>query len=135
MTMLRGRMRAAWLTIPVALAMAGCATTNTGLSSSAQRLERSTEVMARNADDNGVRKDARSLYEETRDFRQTLADSRADRKDVREAFDDLSRSYHALRDEVEGSRDRETERDFDSVTSAYLDIEREINRSDRYARD
>ena len=135
MTMLRGRMRAAWLTITVALAMAGCATTNTGLSSSAQRLERSTEVMARNADDNGVRKDARSLYEETRDFRQTLADSRADRKDVREAFDDLSRSYHALRDEVEGSRDRETERDFDSVTSAYLDIEREINRSDRYARD
>ncbi len=135
MTMLRGRRRAAWLTIPVALAMAGCTTTNTGLSSSAQRLERSTEVMARNADDNGVRKDARSLYEETRDFRQTLADSRADRKDVREAFDDLSRSYHALRDEVEGSRDRETERDFDSVTSAYLDIEREINRSDRYARD
>ena len=135
MTMLRGRMRAAWLTITVALAMAGCATTNTGLSSSAQRLERSTEVMARNADDNGVRKDARSLYEETRDFRQTLADSRADRKDVRDAFDDLSRSYHALRDEVEGSRDRETERDFDSVTSAYLDIEREINRSDRYARD
>ena len=135
MAVLRGRMRAAWLTIPVAFAMVGCATTNTGLSSSAQRLERSTEVMARNADDNGVRKDARSLYEETRDFRQTLADSRADRKDVREAFDDLSRSYHALRDEVEDSRDRETERDFDSVTSAYLDIEREINRSDRYARD
>ena len=135
MTMLRGRMRAAWLSIPVAFAMGACATTNTGLSSSAQRLERSTEVMARNADDNGVRKDARSLYEETRDFRQTLADSRADRKDVREAFDDLSRSYHALRDEVEDSRDRETERDFDSVTSAYLDIEREINRSDRYARD
>jgi hypothetical protein len=128
-------MRAAWIAIPVALSMVGCVTTHAGLSSSAQRLERGSEALERNADDRGIREDARKLSAETRDFREAVASSRADRRDIREAFDDLSRSYHSLRDEVEKSRDRESERDFDAVTSAYLDIEREINRSDRYARD
>ena len=132
---LEARMRAAWIALPLALSMAGCATMHTGLSSSAQRMERSSELMERNADDRGIREDARQLSAETRDFRETVADSKADRDDIRGAFDDLSRSYHSLRDEVEKSQDRESERDFDAVTSAYLDIEREINRSDRYARD
>jgi uncharacterized coiled-coil DUF342 family protein len=132
---LEARMRAAWIALPLALSMAGCATMHTGLSNSAQRMERSSELMERNADDRGIREDARQLSAETRDFRETVADSQADRDDIRGAFDDLSRSYHSLRDEVEKSQDRESERDFDAVTSAYLDIEREINRSDRYARD
>jgi hypothetical protein len=132
---LEARMRAAWIALPFALSMAGCVTMHTGLSNSAQRMERSSELMERNADDRGIREDARQLSAETRDFRETVADSTADRDDIRGAFDDLSRSYHSLRDEVEKSQDRESERDFDAVTSAYLDIEREINRSDRYARD
>ena len=40
----------------------------------------------------------------------------------------LSGRYHALRDEVERSRDREAELDFKPVTEAYLDVEREMRR-------
>ena len=58
-----------------------------------------------------------------------------DRRDVREAFDDVSQIYHSLRDEVERSRDRATDRYFEPVTNAYLDIEREIGRSDIDRRD
>lgn len=68
----------------------------------------------------------------------TLSDRRADDRDVREAFQDLSRSYHAARDEVERDRSRESARDFAAVTEAYLDVERAMNSSDagrdRYAR-
>lgn len=73
-----------------------------------------------------------------RDFRQTLADRRADGDDVHAAFRDLSGRYHALRDEVERSSDREAALDFKSVTEAYLDVEREMRRvgdRDRVARD
>ena len=135
MTILRGRLRTAWMVLPVAFSMVGCVTTNTGLSSSAQRLEHNTELMERNADDRGIREDAHQLSAETRDFREAVADSHSDHKDIRAAFDDLSRSYHSLRDQVEKSRDHESERAFDAVTSAYLDIERELNHSDHYARD
>jgi hypothetical protein len=52
----------------------------------------------------------------------------------------LSRHYHALRDEVDRSRDRDAELDFKPVTEAYLDVEREMRRvgdgdRDRVARD
>ncbi len=78
---------------------------------------------------------------EARDFRRTLEDRRADDDDVEDAFRDLSARYHALRDEVERSRDRDAELDFKPVTEAYLDVEREMRRvdgrerRDRVARD
>ena len=128
---------AGWMTRATALLgivlMAGCATTGVSLSSSAERLERSSTQLERNADDTRVRSHARDLADESRDFRHVVSDSRADRRDVRTAFDDLSRNYHALRNAVEKSRDRSTERDFDAVTSVYLDIEREVNLNDLYA--
>jgi len=114
--------------------LTGCATTGASLSSSAQRLETSSNQLERDADAGRVREGARNLAEESRDFRHTVSDQRADKRDVRLAFDDLSRSYHALRDQVEHTRDHRTETDFDTVTSVYLDIEREINTSDHYAR-
>lgn len=125
----------------LATTIAGCASSGGNLSSSAERLERSSYTLERNARDERERadfhRDALALAEEARDFRRTLGDSRADRRDMREAFSDLSRRYHALRDEVERSRDREVVRDFAPVTDAYLDIEREMDRGgkDRYARD
>jgi hypothetical protein len=125
-----------------ALALAGCTTTSGGLASSAERLERAATAFQRDAADNpeGGRqeRDAGDLASEARDFRETLADRRADERDVREAFQDLSRSYHAARDEVERGRNRDSDRDFAAVTEAYLDVERAMNtteRRDRYARD
>lgn len=137
------------LTTAVAVGVVGCVTTGANLTNSAERLERSSYELQRSTDydrtDSGLRSDARELAEEARDFRSTVADSRADERDVDAAFEDLSRSYHALRDEVEHERSRTGERDvahdFQVVTDAYLDIEREIDRDgehsrrDRYATD
>lgn len=139
------RMSLNWWVGPIVIALsgmtlAGCATTGPSLSSSAERLENTSFAMERSADQSRVRQDARELSEEAREFRRTLMSNRADRLDVREEFDDVSRSYHSLRDEVERASDRETDRYFEPVTNAYLDIEREIGRSDpadrdRYARE
>jgi len=125
-----------------ALGLAGCATTQGNLASSAERLERSAEELRADARDDsassGYYRDAQQFAEEARDFRRTLDDRHADREDVQDAFRDLSGRYHALRDEVERTRDRDAEIDFKPVTEAYLDVEREMRRygdRDRYARD
>jgi len=124
-----------------ALGLAGCATTQGNLASSAERLERSAEELRADARDEGASggyyRDAQEFAAETRDFNRTLEDRRADRDDVQDAFRDLSSRYHALRDEVERSHDRDAELDFKDVTEAYLDVEREMRRvgdHDRYAR-
>jgi hypothetical protein len=130
-----------WLAAPaLAMALIGCATTGGSLASSAERLERTSSAFQRNVDaSRGSDRDARGLAAEARDFRETLSDRRADDRDVQEAFRDLSRSYHAARDDVERGRSREAEREFAAVTEAYLDVERAMNashtRRDRYARD
>ena len=125
-----------------AIGLAGCATTSGNLTSSAERLERNAVELQRDARDdgasNGYYRDAQQFADEASDFRRTLADRHDDRDDVRDAFRDLSDRYHALRDEVERSRDRDAEVDFKPVTEAYLDVEREMRKyedHDRYARD
>jgi hypothetical protein len=125
-----------------ALGLAGCVTTQGNLTSSAERLERSAEELrAESRDDgasSGYSRDAQQFAEEAREFRRMLDDRDADREDVQDAFRDLSGRYHALRDEVERTRDRDAEIDFKPVTEAYLDVEREMRRygdRDRYARD
>jgi len=125
------------------MAAGGCATTGGNLSSSATRLERSSYALHDEARDDdarsGFQRDARELAEEARDFRRTVEDRDASKEDVREAFGDVSKRYHAMRDEVERSRSWEAEREFQPVTEAYLDVEREMrsrdDRRDRYARD
>ena len=125
------------------MAVGGCATTGGGLSSSASRLESRAEALrteARNGDARaGFQSDARELAEEARDFRRTVEDRDSSKKDVREAFNELSKRYHAMRDEVERSQSREADRGFRPVTEAYLDVEREMrardSRRDRYASD
>jgi uncharacterized coiled-coil DUF342 family protein len=122
-----------------AAVLGGCATTSS-LTSSADRLERNAEVLARNSGDDSDRfsRDARALADQAQDFHETVSDRRADSEDVREAFEELSRDYHALRDEVDRSNSREAARDLQPVTEAYLDIERGIGGyrdNDRYARD
>lgn len=125
------------------MAVGGCATTGGSLSSSANRLERSAYALQEEANDSGVRgdfrRDARELAEEARDFRRVVEDHRSNHEDVHDAFEDVSRRYHAMRDEVEHDRDHEANAEFRDVTEAYLDVEREMrsrdSRRDRVARD
>jgi hypothetical protein len=132
--------------IPVAALMAimgGCASSPHGnLARSADRLEHNSAVLAR--DDRGGRssstysREADDLAEKARDFRMAVMDSRADRRDLDVAFESLSRTYHALRDDVDRSDSRDAQLDLKPVTEAYLDVEREMGgyrASDRYARD
>ena len=127
------------------MAMGGCATTGGNLSSSANRLERSAYALqdeARDEDErSGFQRDARELAEEAREFRRVVEDRDSSDSDVQDAFNDVSRRYHAMRDEVDRSDSRDASEDFQPVTEAYLDIER-VMRSrdgkrdrDRYARD
>lgn len=124
-----------------ALSLAGCVTTQGNLTSSAERLERTSEALradSRNDGSSAYYRDAQAFAEEARDFRRTLEDRDTDKDDLNGAFRDLSGRYHALRDEVERTRDRQAELDFKPVTEAYLDVEREMRRvgtRDRYARD
>jgi len=133
-----------WIAATVGLmAVGGCATTGGSLTSSANRLERSAYALQEEANDSSVRgdfrRDARELAEESREFRRVVEDRRASKEDVHDAFEDVSRRYHAMRDEVERDRDRETNADFRDVTEAYLDVEREMrsrdSRRDRLASD
>ena len=125
-----------------AVGLAGCVTTQGNLQGSAERLERSAEELRADARDDGANggyyRDAQQFAEEARDFRRTLDERHADRDDVKDAFRDLSGRYHALRDEVERTHERDADLDFKPVTEAYLDVEREMRRygdRDRYARD
>ena len=125
------------------MAVGGCATTGGGLSSSATRLERNAYALQEEAQDDdarsGFQRDARELAEESREFRRTVEDRSSSKEDVREAFSDVSKRYHAMRDEVERSQSREAEQEFRPVTEAYLDVEREMRSRDddrdRYASD
>jgi hypothetical protein len=125
-----------------AVGLAGCVTTEGNLASSAERLERSADELRADARDDGADsgyyRDAQEFADETQEFRRALEDGDADRDDVKEAFREVSERYHALRDEVEDSSDRDAELDFEPVTEAYLDVEREMRRyggRDRYASD
>jgi hypothetical protein len=125
------------------LAVGGCATTGGGLTNSAARLERSAYALQEEANDGDVRgdfrSDARDLAEESRDFRRVVEDHRSSREEVRDAFDDVSKRYHAMRDDMERHQDREANAEFHDVTEAYLDVERAMRsrdgRHDRLARD
>lgn len=116
------------------MAIGGCATTGGNLTSSANRLERSAYALQDEARDDdarsGFRRDARELAEEARDFRRVVEDRRSSDDDVNDAFSDVSKRYHAMRDEVERSDSREAASEFRSVTEAYLDVEREMRSRD-----
>jgi hypothetical protein len=139
------RVNRSLLFIPAAMLMGimgGCATSSHGnLARSANRLEHNSEVLAR--DDRGYAsssysREADDLAEKAHDFRLAVMDTRGDRRDLDGAFESLSRTYHALRDDVDRSNSREAQLDLKPVTEAYLDVEREMGgyrASDRYARD
>jgi hypothetical protein len=123
----------------VLMALGGCATTHGNLTSSADRLERSADALNRDVRDEpaSYSRDTRELADRAHDFRRMVEDRRTDDRDVKASFEQLSRSYHAVRDEVDHSDSRQAQVDFKPVTEAYLDVEREMGGypdSHRYAR-
>ena len=123
---IRGTLKLAALGAALALlGMAGCATTHGSLTTSADRLQRNAEVLARHSSSDYSR-DARDLAEGARDFRLAVNAPRADNRDVKDSFERLSREYHTVRDSVDRSQNREAQRELQPVTDAYLDIERNI---------
>lgn len=125
--------KAGWLTAPLmVIALAGCATTrHGGLDSSADRLDRNAQDFAQDStqaprgyDENaGYTEDARDFADRAHRFRRTVEDRDSEDRDVKASFDELSRSYHALRDDVERGGSPDARRDMQPVTQAYLDVE------------
>lgn len=125
-----------WLTASLmVIALGGCVTTrHGGLNSSADRLDRNAQDFAQDSTeaprgyDENTRytEDARDFADRAHEFRRTVEDrddgDTSDR-DVKTAFDELSRSYHELRDDVERSGNPDARRDMQPVTQAYLDVE------------
>lgn len=125
--------RAGWLTAALmAVSLAGCATTpHGGLDHSADRLDRNAQAFAEDAQDaprgydenTDYTEDARDFADRAHEFRRAVEDPGADKHDVRASFDDLSRSYHTLRDDVQHSDSDVARHDLQPVTAAYLDVE------------
>jgi hypothetical protein len=124
----------------MAVALAGCATTrHGGLDYSAERLDTNAQTFAQNAaeaprgyDENtSYTEDARDFADRAHEFHRTVEDRDAAKPDVRASFDDLSRSYHALRDDVQHSDSDYARRDLAPVTQAYLDVEDDMGGAPR----
>lgn len=134
------------------LTLSACATTGT-VTSSTERLEHNANVLARDAGSAPVTyaeapatpaedapaaaapagtyptvyaRDARALALDARDLRHVVQGRYTD-TDVQTAFDRVSRSYHAVRDEVEHSDSTQARADLQAVTEAYVDVEHALN--------
>ena len=116
-------------------ALSGCATTHGSVTSSAERLEHNAHAMARDArgepygtdySTGSYMENARDLAEDAHALRRTAEERGTDDRDVKAAFERVSRSYHDLRDKVERSDNREAHQDLKPVTEAYLDLERSM---------
>jgi hypothetical protein len=129
------------------LTLCACVTTHESLASSADRLERASLTLAQDAREAppsadyvsaSYSREARALADRAHEFRETVEDPQAGDRDVRASFEQLSRRYHDLRDEIARSEGRRAEADLRQVTEAYLDVEREMGgyrEVHRYARE
>ena len=122
------------------LTLAACVTTRVDLTSSADRLERNAHAMAQDvrtdADyPSGFSRDAHALAEDAADFRHVVQDHRADDVDVKHAFERVSKSYHAVRDDADRSDSRTAREDLRPVTDAYLDLEKAMGGYPEHDRD
>ncbi len=133
------------------LILCGCVDVRGSLSSATERLEHNANALAGDAgyappatqvpeeDATTTRgapatadafaRDAHALAQDARDLRHTVEGRYSD-TDVKVAFDRVSRSYHAVRDEVEHSDSRTARDDMRPVTDAYVDVEHALNRYD-----
>ena len=133
--MTRTRTLALALTSTAALALFGCVTARSSLTSSAASLDRSADSLARSVYDvpasetsSRYNRDVQALAEDAHAFRRAAEGRSASDSDVRAAFDRVSRDYHAVRDDVDRSDSRTAREDLRPVTQSYLDVERDMGR-------
>jgi hypothetical protein len=116
----------------VAVSLAGCATTpHGGLDHSANRLDHNATAFAEDSqeaprgydEDANYTEEARDFADRAHEFRRTVEDPSSDKRDVSASFDELSRSYHTLRDDIQHSDSDAARHDLQPVTAAYLDVE------------
>lgn len=115
------------------LGLGGCVSPRANLTGAADNLEFNANTLVRDAHDDSARtdyqptygRDARSLADSAHDLRRSI-DERASDAEVRVAFDHVSRSYHAVRDEVAHSGDLQAQRDFGAVTDSYRRVEHDL---------
>jgi hypothetical protein len=122
--------------------LAGCVSTRGHLASSTHRLEYNARALAGDAGavpagpdvvyPTVYARDAVALADGARELRHA-AESGSD-TDVQAAFNRVSRSYHAVRDEVEHSESLQARNDLRPVTAAYRDVENDLGYPPREAR-
>ena len=111
--------------------LAGCATTSS-LHTAANRLDNSAERFYMELRSEPVSRhsaeDAALLVDATHEFDRAVSQSRS-RENLRPAFDRVAEQYHHLRTQLDNREyDGWYRRDsFESVTEAYLDVERAMN--------
>jgi hypothetical protein len=122
--------------------LAGCVSTRGHLTSSTDRLEHNARTLAGDAGaapagpdvvyPTVYARDAMALAEGARELRHA-AEGGSD-TDVQAAFNRVSRSYHAVRDEVEHSQSLQARNDLQPVTAAYRDVENDLGYPPRETR-
>ena len=125
--------------------LAGCVTnTRANLSNAAQNLEYSANALVHDAGDEVTRgderrdetadyprysheyaRDAAALARNAHELRIAINEGASD-SEVHAVFDRLSRSYHAVRDEISHSDSLQARRDFGPVTDSYHAIAHEL---------
>jgi hypothetical protein len=134
------------LVVALALgALAGCVTnTRANLSNAAQNLEYNASALVHDTGDDVARgdqrtdetadyshysheyaRDASALARNAHELRVAL-DEGASNSELHVVFDRLSRSYHAVRDEISHSDSLQARRDFGPVTDSYHAIAHEL---------
>ena len=126
-------------------ALAGCATnTRANLETAAGNLEYNANTLVRDsgdvvppADEGPPRgeearaypteyaRDANVLARDAHELRAVVDEGGSDRA-VREAFNRVSRSYHAVRDEVTHSDSRQAHRDLAAISDSYRDLQHQL---------
>jgi hypothetical protein len=122
----------------VLLAIGACADTRSALTGSTLQLQHSANLLAEDAasmprpsDDEdypvdvNYARDAHALADSARELRHAVEDGGSDR-DIRVAFNRVSRSFHAVRDEVHHSDSEQARTDLRPVAAAYYDVEHSL---------
>jgi hypothetical protein len=107
----------------VLVALASCATIHSNTVTSADKLERSADAFAINT--HGYFRAAPALAVHAHDFRETV--EHAGDREILSAYEQLWRSYNALRYEVERSDSQQAQVDLRPVTQAFRDIARDMS--------
>jgi hypothetical protein len=125
-----------WLAVVL---VAGCETMHTRTARAADKLEQRIDAFSASACYQSSAAcaspqefaAARWFADQVQEFRETCENGGD--QEVVLAFQQLWRSYHALRDEVYRLRDRQLLVDFKPVTQAFVDVQRDVKNGYSYA--